>query len=280
GGAYPLARFGGEEFALLLPRIPLKQALELAGSLRQAIASEKISGKYNSSLGVTASLGVACLDTQQPKARQVLLDQTFAALAVAKEKGRNQSQAYQPPQQAVVRPEPEPVKNSAEISRPQSRSAGQPAEANPKPAAVAETESVSARKWSEIISERESELMSEWQRQTEDYGVTEVSAAVGQLSARLPRLLTSLCQLLDHKLRLEELEQMPLSYFMPSQIVAEIRRANPKHQLISYEVAFMLLQESLQTVLGKKGQTLQDAVDHFFLCINEKLTALKSELKG
>jgi hypothetical protein len=137
--------------------------------------------------------------------------------------------------------------------------------------------SVNARKWSEILRDHQEQLEQEWLRQTDDYAVDEVSEAVHQLASRLPRLLESLCSLLDHKQRIEDLNQMPLSYFMPSQIVAELRRGH--HQLISYEVAFMLLQESLLSVLGKQGSQLQDATDLFFLCINEKLTALKSELQ-
>ncbi|HEY9841448.1 MAG TPA: GGDEF domain-containing protein [Candidatus Obscuribacterales bacterium] len=274
GDKVPLARFGGEEFALLLPQTSLERAWELAGELRQAIACEKINGKFNSSLGVTASLGVASLREIGSKPRQTLLEQAFGALAMAKEKGRNQVQVYEKPS---ARPQPEPTVNKTQapvavsmLKLPQQQAEKQLEKARP-------AEVTSARKWSEILLDKREQLGQEWQRQTDDYAVPEVGVAMQHLAARLPRLLESLCGLLDHKQKLEELEQMPLSYFMPSQIVAEIRRG--QHQLISYEVAFMLLQESLLAVLGTHGSQLQDAVDHFFLCINEKLTAFKSELQ-
>lgn len=264
GRAATLARFGGEEFAVLLLQTSLKQAAELAGELRQAIACEKISGKYNSSLGITASVGVAGLETLQPKARQQLLEQAFGALAQAKEKGRNQVQIYAPAAETAAE------KPAASRIRPVVKTGVQPAAAAPTPP-------VAARKWSEILVGQQAELAREWARQTEDYAVPEVQDAVRQLEARLPRLIENLCSLLDARQRIEELEKMPLSYFMPSQVVAEIRRG--QHQLISYEVAFMLLQESLMAVLGKHGDSLQAPIEHFFLCINEKLTALKSELQ-
>lgn len=277
-----LSRFGGEEYALLLPETSLDTALELAGGLRQAIACEKISGKFNSSLGVTASFGVAALNAPIPKARQTLLEQAFNALAVAKEKGRNQVQAYEKP-----RPAARPETTTAPIAEKKAEQKSEPAKFQLPEAARSEARSatkpaqpsqpVVARKWSDILIEKQDALSKEWERQTNDYGVAEVSEAVTQLAARLPRLMESLCSLLDGKQRIEELEQMPLSYYLPSPVVAAVRRGQT--QLISYEVGFMLLQESLQAVLGKQGSTLQDGIDHFFLCINEKLTALKTELQ-
>lgn len=276
GDQVALARFGGEEFTVLLPKTTQQEALDLAGELRQAIACEKISGKFNSSLGISASLGVATLKESRPKARQTLLEQAFGALGVAKEKGRNQVQAYTLPKPEVKAATPEtpaekftlPVSQS---DKPVEKPLEKPAAAKAQPAVT------KARKWSEIVLEHQAELADEWAHQTEDYGVPEVSDAVKNLAPRLPRLVENLCSLLDGKLQIEDLEKMPLSYYMPSQIVAEIRRG--QHQLISYEVAFMLLQESLLAVLGQHGSVLQDAIERFFLCINEKLTALKSELQ-
>lgn len=292
GEELPLARFGGEEFAILLPETPLETALELAGGLRQAIASEKINGKFNSSLGITASLGVTSLSKTLPKARQQMIEQALTALANAKDKGRNQVQTYEPPREIPREPSTasRPAQSAAGPSRPSGsgqlkpviKTSALPA-AQPKPETSAQAaarppiQSVTARKWSEILTERLEEIKEEWQQQSQDYGVPEVSQGVEQLSARLVRLVESLCGLLDQKLKIEDLEKMPLSYFMPSQLVADIRRGQA--QLISYEVAFMLLQESLMAVLGKQGDSLQDGMDHFFLCINEKLTALKTELQ-
>lgn len=284
GEQVALARFGGEEFTVLLPKTTQQEALDLAGELRQAIACEKISGKFNSSLGISASLGVATLKEARPKARQTLIEQAFGALSVAKEKGRNQVQAYtQPKPEAKAEAKTEtkataPEKPGEKFTLPVGQSDKPVEKPLAKPMAEKSQPAVTkARKWSEIVLAHQTELADEWAHQTEDYGVPEVSDAVKNLAPRLPRLVENLCSLLDGKQQIEDLEKMPLSYYMPSQIVAEIRRG--QHQLISYEVAFMLLQESLLAVLGKHGSVLQDAIERFFLCINEKLTALKSELQ-
>jgi len=54
-----VARFGGEEFVLLLPETPLSGALILAEMVRQSISDLAIPHRLSSSRHVTASLGVA-----------------------------------------------------------------------------------------------------------------------------------------------------------------------------------------------------------------------------
>ncbi len=73
-----LARFGGEEFVVLMPRTPLRSACSLAERLRQRVAEK---------LDTTVSIGVA---TNIPGETSTdLLSRADAALYTAKQEGRN-----------------------------------------------------------------------------------------------------------------------------------------------------------------------------------------------
>ena len=88
-----LARFGGEEFVLLLPGTVLEEAEEVAQRLRANVARLNVSGKDNASLQLTVSIGLACLapDTgASADAAHWLLQQADSALYQAKAAGRNQ----------------------------------------------------------------------------------------------------------------------------------------------------------------------------------------------
>jgi len=78
------ARFGGEEFFMLLPHTELAQAVVKAGLLRQALERERIDPLDRA---VTASFGVAQLAPGE--AGDALLAAADAALYRAKEGGRN-----------------------------------------------------------------------------------------------------------------------------------------------------------------------------------------------
>lgn len=80
-------RFGGEEFAVLLPDTEIQGAMILAQRLRQAIEawSMELAGGR---LSVTASVGVACLGAEM--AAVDLVDAADRALYQAKRGGRNQ----------------------------------------------------------------------------------------------------------------------------------------------------------------------------------------------
>ncbi len=82
-----LGRYGGEEFAALLPNTPLHDALQLAERLRAAIAQDPVPYR-NEEIRITASIGLAALDPADPDAYAVLA-RADAALYVAKELGRN-----------------------------------------------------------------------------------------------------------------------------------------------------------------------------------------------
>jgi diguanylate cyclase (GGDEF)-like protein len=89
GKAY---RYGGEEFALLLPTYSAEEAVGLAERIRKDISADVLSSKR---LSITASFGVACLPVQASDAKN-LLELADAALYRAKHGGRNQVQSAEP----------------------------------------------------------------------------------------------------------------------------------------------------------------------------------------
>jgi diguanylate cyclase len=83
------ARFGGEEFAIILPATELDAGATVAEQVRAAIASRRIVRRSNGEdLGcVTLSLGVACLAAEE--SAESLIARADAALYRAKRAGRN-----------------------------------------------------------------------------------------------------------------------------------------------------------------------------------------------
>lgn len=83
------ARYGGEEFVLLLSHTTEEQALILAERIREAIAMRRFNfkGKF---FRVTASIGIASLETGLFGKNVDLFAEADAALYRAKEGGRNQ----------------------------------------------------------------------------------------------------------------------------------------------------------------------------------------------
>ncbi|ANG62140.1 hypothetical protein A8C75_06290 [Marinobacterium aestuarii] len=86
-----VTRFGGEEFAIILPGIGLKEACLLAEQMREAVlalgimhAASKVSER------VTISMGVACTIPSQEAQAEGLLRHADEALYRAKHQGRNQ----------------------------------------------------------------------------------------------------------------------------------------------------------------------------------------------
>ena len=83
-----VARFGGEEFSVILPETGLGNALELAEQIRADI--DKAPFHTNAApLDVTASLGVAELDLEKHTCFSDLLEAADQRLYEAKESGRN-----------------------------------------------------------------------------------------------------------------------------------------------------------------------------------------------
>jgi len=81
-------RFGGEEFAILLPRADLQTALTIGERLRDSLARTEIPTEHGL-LQVTVSIGVACLEEGDDPDLESLLDRADAALYAAKHAGRN-----------------------------------------------------------------------------------------------------------------------------------------------------------------------------------------------
>jgi len=87
-----LARYGGEEFALLLPATDATRAFEIAERLRARLAAARITSSPDTTLRVTASIGVASLGRQSTPTGEPgawLLHQADVALYAAKARGRN-----------------------------------------------------------------------------------------------------------------------------------------------------------------------------------------------
>ena len=83
-----LGRYGGEEFAIILPETSLEGAGVIAERLRASIAAASISS-HDMNLSYTISLGVATLH-QHTASSQQWLRQADGALYAAKHAGRNQ----------------------------------------------------------------------------------------------------------------------------------------------------------------------------------------------
>jgi diguanylate cyclase (GGDEF)-like protein len=88
-----IGRFGGEEFAVLLPHTGAKAALAVAEKIRQAVARCRVEGETGP-VRFTASFGIAALD-----GGDIDVDQMFkradTALYAAKAAGRNNCQMWQ-----------------------------------------------------------------------------------------------------------------------------------------------------------------------------------------
>jgi diguanylate cyclase (GGDEF)-like protein len=82
-------RFGGEEFALLLPCTPLADAMSVAEKIRNVIAETPVEVE-GTIVQVTASVGGAAA-RQGTLTYEVLINEADAALYTAKRQGRNRS---------------------------------------------------------------------------------------------------------------------------------------------------------------------------------------------
>lgn len=78
------ARYGGEEFVVLMPETQAADALLVAERLREAI-----SGQFSQGAAVTASIGVAQMESAEVPDLDRLLDRADQALYQAKLQGRN-----------------------------------------------------------------------------------------------------------------------------------------------------------------------------------------------
>jgi diguanylate cyclase (GGDEF)-like protein len=88
-----VSRYGGEEFAMLLPETAKQAAFEVADRIRRDLENAPIGGSKDSPHMITLSLGVASFPSDGKSADQVIraADQ---ALYQAKEKGRNRVEVH------------------------------------------------------------------------------------------------------------------------------------------------------------------------------------------
>lgn len=80
-------RYGGEEFAVLLPETPLDAACRFADRLRAAIAQAVVVTPRNVRLGITASIGAA--EFAPPESVETLLRRADDGVYAAKRAGKN-----------------------------------------------------------------------------------------------------------------------------------------------------------------------------------------------
>jgi diguanylate cyclase (GGDEF)-like protein len=88
-----LARFGGEEFALLLPHTDLQGALHIAEQMRLAVLELSIEHRNAPAGQITVSLGCAAVTPIHGEPESRLLESADAALYEAKLAGRNRVHA-------------------------------------------------------------------------------------------------------------------------------------------------------------------------------------------
>ena len=88
------ARYGGDEFIVLLPETPPKGALEVAERIRAAIASRPLTVD-GQSINATVSVGVSCYP-EDGRTLDLLASRADRALYQAKQEGRNKVVRYKP----------------------------------------------------------------------------------------------------------------------------------------------------------------------------------------
>ncbi len=89
-----VARFGGDEFALLLSGIEAKMATDIAERIRRKIESSNFSvGPEGERVAVTFSMGLA--SAREGDNAQTLLDRADRALYTSKDSGRNQLYSHE-----------------------------------------------------------------------------------------------------------------------------------------------------------------------------------------
>jgi diguanylate cyclase (GGDEF)-like protein len=85
-----VARFGGEEFVLVMPHTPLAGALEVVDNIRESLNALALPhGASQVCPFVTLSFGVAELPGEETATPEQLLKLTDDALYQAKQQGRN-----------------------------------------------------------------------------------------------------------------------------------------------------------------------------------------------
>ena len=88
-----LSRYGGDEFAILLPQTDKEGAVEVAERIRTAVASSTLDVD-DQAIQLSISLGLATWDATEGADRRQLLKRADKALYQAKAQGRNRVAAW------------------------------------------------------------------------------------------------------------------------------------------------------------------------------------------
>ncbi len=91
-----LSRYGGEEFAVILPNCSLRHARQVAERLRKSVAQAPIAINKTSQLSVTISIGAATASPLSAPDPTLLLQSADDNLYKAKSNGRNQTWSEEP----------------------------------------------------------------------------------------------------------------------------------------------------------------------------------------
>jgi len=81
------ARYGGDEFVLLLPHTAMEMAINVADRIRRELAIA--TSVHTRARGVTLSIGIASLRSDKPETADALVSMADRALYVAKDRGKN-----------------------------------------------------------------------------------------------------------------------------------------------------------------------------------------------
>ena len=85
-----VSRYGGEEFAVIMPDTGLEEARTVAERLRNSVATHPFQGPFDRPAYITISLGVSSYPQHGPSVTD-LIDAADRALYQAKRQGRNQT---------------------------------------------------------------------------------------------------------------------------------------------------------------------------------------------
>jgi diguanylate cyclase (GGDEF)-like protein len=83
-----IARYGGDEFVMMLPETPASRAIEVAERVRAQIAAHPFSGGIAANIRLTASFGVASFPEHASEAER-LIELADAAMYEAKQRNKN-----------------------------------------------------------------------------------------------------------------------------------------------------------------------------------------------
>jgi diguanylate cyclase (GGDEF)-like protein len=106
-----VGRVGGEEFVVLAPETPARDAFAVAERLRRSVGERVVTTPHGVEVRVTVSCGVATLSDVHARSPEELLGYADAALYAAKARGRDRTEVAEPVVDAEghLRPPPAPI---------------------------------------------------------------------------------------------------------------------------------------------------------------------------